>query len=154
MLPDITTEELHELADDTKGAVHALDKFREYFNRRAHAHQSYTRAYQVTYHLFGGIAVVVAVVIGNVNGCTHPDTVLALGMTVAILTTILNFFGIESRMQRHGTAKRQYELLSMDIEKWMLTSKREDPEMLERACFDKLRIITSEEPDLSICCIK
>ena len=156
MLPETTTSELDALGKDEDGAHKVLTKFRDLYQKRSEAHLRYARTYMIVYHAFGGIAVLTAVIISSVDGCAHPDAVLALGMTVAMLTTALNFFGVESRLQKHDTAKRQYELLSMDIEKWLLMSDhlRDSAEDLERACFNKQRIISHAEPDLSLCCIK
>lgn len=152
MLLDRTTTAIAELAEsDPKGQ---LDVFREEFRARARAHLRYERGYRTVYYLCGGVSVLLAVVVGAVDGCANPDLVTAMSVVVALLTTALNFFGIEAKLQQHETSKRQYELLCQDIERWLLSTDRDDETArdLEQSCFSKHRIISQAEPDLSSCC--
>lgn len=157
MLPDVDVDQLDAFAEDGDlGPLDALKTFRIAYQKKSHAHQAYVRMYALVYYIFGGVAVIMAVVLNSVDGCEDPDLLMAMSLSVAILTTVLNFFGIEKRLERHDAAKNQYENLQMEIEKFLLTSKRlrSNAEQLERSCFDRFKMIAQNEPDLSLCCLK
>ena len=114
------------------------------------------RVYEICYHFCGGVAVILSVVLGAIDACENSDLIFAMALTIAVLTTALNFFGIESRMQKHDMSRNQYNSLALEIEKHMMTSTnlQKGAVILERSMFDRAKMIAVIEPDLSLCCIK
>lgn len=157
MLPSATSSELDTFNVDLEdGPVLALKRMRQEFAHRAKSHLRYARCYRLAYHTFGSLAVFAAVILSSVDGCAYPDAVFALGLTVALLTTALNFFGVETRLQKHDASKSQYESLELEIEKFLLTSHKiaSGAAQVERSMFDRVKMIAQNEPDLSLCCLK
>lgn len=156
MLTSVTESELDGMRIDAPdGPINALKRMRKDFMDKARAHQKYARVYQVAYFSLGGVAVMLAVVMGAVDGCEHPDVVLGMSLTIACLTTGLNFFNIETRLQKHDASKGHYESLELEIEKFLLTSlcTHDEAKLVERSMFDRLKMIAASEPDLSMCCL-
>lgn len=156
MLDDISESQLAGLTLEARdGPAHALRAMRRIFREKAHAHGRTARFYQVPYTVGGGLALLLAVVLGQVDSCENAELAMVLSLSVALLTTALNFLGIESRLQRHSSSKSQYESLELDLEKFFLTSKFDIDKArdLERSCFDRMKMISAVEPDLSLCCL-
>lgn len=156
MLPDITESELDIFnAQHPEGAHKALLRMRRVFSKRSAAHLRSQRIYTLCYHLFGSVAAILSVTLAALDPCANASYIFGVALTIAILTTGLNFFGIESRMQKHDMAKSQYDSLALEIEKHMLTSSdlMKEAVNVERSMFDRAKMIAVIEPDLSLCCL-
>ena len=158
MLDELNSETLLHLVDaKNKDATQTIMQMRRVFSQRARVHDNHRSVYQALYHLFGGLSVVLAVVVSGVDGCDNETTVVVLSLSVACLTTILNFFGIEGRIQRHDTTSKQYQGLCLELERFLLTNEEavaDDPEgarQLERKVFDRYAMVSAGEPSLSPC---
>ncbi len=157
MLPDLTASEMEILSPlNPEGAHKALLAMRTVFHQRSTAHLASTRIFSVFYHFFGAVASLLSVVLGSLDTCANSRLIFGMALTIAILTTVLNFFGIEGRMQKHNLAKNQYDSLGLEIEKHMMTSQNavSDAVSLERSIFDRAKMIAIIEPDLSLCCLR
>ena len=154
MLDEVETTELREMiADDP---LTAILRMREVYSHRAKQHNAQRSAYNWVYQFLGCLSVVLAVVLGGLDGCVDSTAITVLALSVAALNALLSFTGMESRVQRHDTAARQYTDLESEIEKVLLTDRlSESPEKirdLERVVFERFCIVSSSEPRISGCC--
>lgn len=123
------------------------------FRLKIEQHSRHYKCYQAIYYLAGGLAVILSVIVGGMSPCENEEVLPVLALTVACLTTCLNFFGIEGRVQRHDTAAKQFVALCLSIERFSLGRIKTVPmaERLEESLLDRYKLVNAAEPDTSDC---
>lgn len=153
---------MHTMLDEDElrlpagGSFDVVTRLHRMFKDKIRTHERHYKAYQVVYYVAGGMAVLLSVIVSSLDGCAESDIVPTLALTVACLTTALNFFGVEGRLQRHNTCAKQYVSLCLGIERFSLSRVKTTAQVLklEESLLDKYKLIQAAEPDTSGCLTK
>ena len=149
----LTDDELDLPQGETYDVIRRLH---QKFRTKIMQHSKHYKCYQAIYYLAGGLAVVLSVIVGSLDPCSNEEVLPVLALTVACLTTCLNFFGIEGRVQRHDTASKQFVSLCLSIERFALGRVKTltMAERLEESLLDRYKLVNAAEPDTSDCLTK
>lgn len=145
--------------EESEGSLYAVMRIREVFTHKAGEHRTQRSVFNLVYLSLGSLSVVLAVIVGGLSSSTSEPAITVLALTLAALNALLSFTGMESRVQRHETAFHQYESLTNEIEKAVVTENLRGGEAkairdLEKVVFERHDVIAGSEPPISSCCKK
>lgn len=145
--------------DITKILERKRDKFKEIHDKLADCKDFTT----VIYYILGGIQMICSVIASLFSGSKslneHNDSymlaIFIFTIIVSILSTLLNFFKIESKMNEYKTSKQLYFELIQDIDEILFDPTTiEDYREFLKLLNEKTKFINSNKPTtFDNCCI-
>ncbi len=110
----------------------------------------------VIYYLFGFIGLVLNLVITSLTSNNINSLLFQMSVIVSIISTSLNFFKIETKIQKMVYDRIQYNNLLNDIKCYSIENKDENYQLnshldghFEKETIEKLKII--ENDDVQLC---
>lgn len=154
---------LHTIIENTDDIVTILNNKKKLCEKKYIKFKKCQNTNQLIYYVLGGLSVLLSITITTMSGAQSIydvnngiyKTLFILSMLVSLLSTALNFFRIESKINEYKTSSSYYFDLYNDIDEILINkTSMEEYRNFYNMVIERIKLIHNTEPSLYDSCLK